>query len=737
MAKKILLFFLLTNLFIFSQEKKKNSTSNTPKIGLVLSGGGAKGFAHIGVLKAIEEAGVKIDYIGGTSMGAAIGALYASGYNVKQIDSIIMSIDFTKTLTDDIDRKYASFYDKKNNDKYLLSFPIKKFKPSFPIALSKGQNIYNALSQIYHPVDSIQDFSKLPIPFFCMVTNIETGKEVEINSGSLALAIRSSASLPTLLAPSQIDSMTVIDGGISNNFPIEQMRKKGIDLIIGVDVQGILKKPKNLDSALKIVDQIINFQLYGKELNDPKKIDLYLRPDVVDFGLVEFDKKRQIIDAGYAAAKAKFNQLKNLATTHTPIRRKNKKNPKEYIIRKIKINGAKNYSKKYIKGKLDIKKGYKISLQQFNKNINYLTTTNNFNTLHYSFSEKDSIVDLDIKLKQNPISKFLKLGIHYDPIYKLSGLINYTHKHLLFRNDILSIDVALGDNTRYKINYFIDNGKYLGYGIMARFNQFETTITNTNFIGVNKINFEHEDFTNYIYTQANLKHKYAISLGLEHKHTRSYTSNFSSIKDDNRTFFDDSHYLNILGKLEVDTYDKKIFPNKGILINATWRSFLSSSNFGNDFTPFSQLRVLMEGRWTLSDKVSFWGQADGAISFTNRKLDNFNYSLGGYGENYINNFVPFYGYDFSELEGNSFLKTTAAIRYKFYKKNYINFTANYAQVTDKVLQFLRHQPFFKDAKTGYSVGVSSDTFIGPINLQCSWSPENKFNAVYLSAGFWF
>lgn len=737
MANNLFLFFVMIGSLLFSQDTLKP----TPKIGLVLSGGGAKGFAHVGVLKAIEEAGLQLDYIGGTSMGAAVGALYASGYTAQQVDSIIMDIDFTQVLTDKISRKYNSFFDKKNEDKYLLSIPIKKgFKLDFPIAISRGQNTYNMLSELYHPVNHITDFSKLPIPFFCIATNIETGKPVEINSGSLALAIRSSASLPTLLTPSKINSITLIDGGISNNFPVDKMREKGIDFIIGVDVQGNLKKAKNIDSALKVVDQIINFQLYGKEFLEKEKINLYIHPEVHQFGLVEFDKKRAIIDEGYKAAKAQINQLQLL----TKQQKQNKSKPlkiktdyKKYRINKINISGSKNYSKKYTRGKLKIEKGTEISLQEFSKNINYLTTSNNFESTHYSFNKKDSIVDLNIELVEDPSSMFFKLGIHYDPLYKLSGLLNYTQKHFLLQNDVLSVDLAVGDNTRYEINYLIDNGNFLSYGIYARFNQFETTIKNANFININRINFKYQDFTNYLYSQVNLNNNYTFSSGLEHKHTRFFTNSFASKKDDERTFFDDSHYVSFLAKLEADTYDKKSFPNKGIMVKATWRSFLSSSDFAKDFKPFSQLRVLMEGRWTLSDRFSFFGQGDGAFSFTNRPLDNFNYSLGGYGQNFINNFVPFYGYDFSELEANSFLKITGSLRYRFYKKNYLNFTTNYAIVSDDIIDFLEYSSFFKNAKYGHAVGLSSDTFLGPFELKYSWSEENKFDAIYFSVGFWF
>ncbi len=733
-------FFLFVSAISFGQKETQKHPVKNQKIGLVLSGGGAKGFAHVGVLKAIEEAGVELDYIGGTSMGAAVGALYASGYSAQQVDSIIMAFDFTEILTDKIERKYHSFFQKKNGEKYLLQLPIKNFKPGLPIALSRGQNTYNKLSELYHHVDHITNFSKLPIPFFCIATDIETGKQVELTSGSLALAVRSSASLPTLLSPSQIDNLMLIDGGISNNFPIKEMKEKGMDFIIGVDVQGKLKKGKKIDSALEVVDQIVNFQLYGEDNQEFDDLNLHIHPNVQEFSLIDFDRKREIINAGYTKAKEYINQLKEIKRSSK--KKENTKkvtiDTKEYTIRNYTLSGSKNYSQRYLTSKLNLKKGKKVSIQSFNNNINYLTTTNNFKSLLYQFKNKDSIVDIDIQLKENNNAVSLKLGIHYDNIYKLAGLINYTHKHLLVRNDLLSADLAFGDNLRYEVNYFIDNGYFLGYGIKSRFNQFETFVKNENFAGVSRINFEYEDFTNFLYLQGNLRNKYSITTGVEHKHISSFTNNFASTDDDERTFFDNSHYLNLVAKLEADTYDNKDFPTKGILLNATWRTFLTSSDFGNNFSPFSQLRILAEGTWTLAKRFTFSGQGDGALSFTNKTLDNFNYSLGSYGNNFINNFVSLHGYSFSQLEGNSFLKATASLRYRVYKKKFISFTANSAIVTDDFLESLKNESFFNETtKTGYSVGLGSNSILGPIELRYSWSPENNFDAIYFNAGFWF
>jgi NTE family protein len=138
----------------------------SPKVGLVLSGGGAKGLAHIGVLKVIEEAGVRIDYIGGTSMGAIVGALYASGYSAKSLDSIFRATDFSNLIQDNLPRDAKTFYEKEDSERYALTLPFEKFKITFPPAISSGQNIYNELVRFLYHVKDVNEFSKMPIPFF-------------------------------------------------------------------------------------------------------------------------------------------------------------------------------------------------------------------------------------------------------------------------------------------------------------------------------------------------------------------------------------------------------------------------------------------------------------------------------------------------------------------------------------------------------------------------------------------
>ena len=170
----IIIFFIFTASLAFSQEQKVNEK----KVGLVLSGGGAKGLAHIGALKVIDSLGVEIDYVAGTSMGAIVGSLYASGYSGKQLDSIFRTVDFDILINDNLPRKSKSFYERGNSEKYIFNLPFDNFKVQLPSALSRGQNTYSLLSRLFLEAGAAQDFNKLPIPFFCIATDVETGKQV-------------------------------------------------------------------------------------------------------------------------------------------------------------------------------------------------------------------------------------------------------------------------------------------------------------------------------------------------------------------------------------------------------------------------------------------------------------------------------------------------------------------------------------------------------------------------------
>ena len=728
---------LLTPQKSFSQENKRDSTKR-PKIGLVLSGGGAKGFAHIGVLKVLEEAGIKIDYIGGTSMGSVIGGLYASGYNASQIDSIFKRTNFDELINDYIPRSSKNFYGKKNDELYAIVLPFSNFKIGIPEALSKGMYNYNLLSSLTRNVRHVRDFNKLPTPFLCIGTNIETGEEVLLNKGNLVQAMMASAAFPSLFTPVEIDGNLLVDGGVVNNYPIKEVRNLGADIIIGVDVQDDLLNRKNLKNATRILVQITNLQSIEKMKSKVKDTDIYIKPDIRDYGVISFDKGEEIIRKGEEASFAVYEKLKSLVNEDNFYKKPKLKIASDTLkIAKINSDNLENYTKEYIRGKLRFKPESTITYADLKTGINNLNATQNFSTISYCLEPNGESDDLDLVLKENPTQTYLKLGLHYDGLYKSGILLNLTHKKTFLKNDVTSMDIILGDNFRYDFNYYVENGFNISFGFRSRLNQFNRNVT-TNIStltaqnpNVNLINVDFMDLSNQAYFQTIFVQKFLMGGGLEYKYLKISSPTLANIDN----VIDKSSYLSAFAYLKYDSFDDKYYPNSGLYFSTDLQTYLASSNYTNLFKPFSMAKAEVSYVNTIFKKLTFKIDADAGLTFGNDSVPFFDYILGGYGYNKINNFNYFYGYDFLSIAGNSFIKTGITLDYEIFKKNHVNLSANYANLGDDIFSTVDWISMPK--YSGYAVGYGLETIIGPIEIKQSWSPEMSKSFTWFSIGFLF
>ena len=252
----LLIFFCLSATFLFAQKPTPGLHGKRPTVGLVLSGGGAKGFAYIGLLRVIQEVGLPIDYIGGSSIGSIIGGLYALGYHPDSIAKMIRAQQWNDLLQDIIKRKYIAYEEKGIWENTILSMPLKNRKLDIT-SIYQGQEISLLLNKYFSPAYNINDFSKLQTPFLCIGTNLFTGEAVILNKGYLPMAIRSSMSIPGYFAPVDYRGYYLVDGGVVNNYPVKEVKEMGADIIIGGDVQsGLYKTREKLESLTSIIDQI-------------------------------------------------------------------------------------------------------------------------------------------------------------------------------------------------------------------------------------------------------------------------------------------------------------------------------------------------------------------------------------------------------------------------------------------------------------------------------------------------
>ncbi|MGE8346369.1 patatin-like phospholipase family protein [Pseudomonas helleri] len=312
--RRLLIFLLLclSPLALLAAEKPQ------PKIGLVLSGGAARGLAHVGVLKALEEQGIHIDAIAGTSMGAVIGGLYASGYKIDELEKLALSIDWQEALSDSPAREDIPFRRKQDDRDFLVRQKL-SFRDDgslgLPLGVIQGQNLALLLESLLAHSSDVRDFDKLPIPFRAVATDIVSGEKVVFRKGHLPQVIRASMSIPAVFAPVEINGQLLVDGGMVDNIPVDVAREMGVDLVIVVDIGTPLRGRKELNTVFDILNQSITLMTRSNsevQLATLKPDDVLIKPSLASIGATDFGRSEEIINAGYRATQILENRLASL-----------------------------------------------------------------------------------------------------------------------------------------------------------------------------------------------------------------------------------------------------------------------------------------------------------------------------------------------------------------------------------------------------------------------------------------
>ena len=263
-----LLFFSVFTSILYAQTR--------PKIGVALSGGGAKGLAHIGILKAIDSAGLNVDYVTGTSMGGILGALYACGYSADTIEKMARKIDWDLLLTNAASLRSLSMDEKDEYDKYAVELPWVNDGFRLPSGVLESEELWLKFSEFYFPVYNIKDFSKLPRGFKCIATDVSTGEAVVMDSGEIVSAVRSSMAIPSVFTAVNYNGRKFVDGGVVRNFPVRDAKDMGADIVVGSNVAGGLLSKEKINNVFQVLLQIAFFREDEDAIKEKKLCDIYV-----------------------------------------------------------------------------------------------------------------------------------------------------------------------------------------------------------------------------------------------------------------------------------------------------------------------------------------------------------------------------------------------------------------------------------------------------------------------------
>lgn len=699
------------------------------KVGLALSGGGAKGMAHIGVLRVLEENNIKIDYISGTSMGAVVGSMYALGYSVDEIENYLLHVDWQALMDNELPRNRINVLDRNTNDRYLLDFDVTDSSITVPDAFNEGQYMLKELSFLTWPGHGERDFSKFKIPFLCVATNLETGAEVMLEEGNLAEAIRASVAFPSIFSPYEIDGNLYADGGIRNNLPIAVLKeKKGMDFVIAVDVQGKLYEKEGLNSFLKILDQVGSFNnaLYYEE--QKKLADIIIRPEGIDnYTVTDYDKSLALIKMGETDAHTYQDIWKELPKKQTNIEKEsNLKKEKEILISNVFVEGNNTVTERYIRSKLRFKRASCYTPKQIEKGIDKLYGTQNFDGVFFSLvANSDTSYDLHLKVKEKTINTNIRFGLHYDDDFGLGVLANLTIRNQLLANSKFTLDVVLAENARGEMTYVYDRGFIPAVGLQFAFHRFGTHV----YAQREPItSLTYQDFSVNAFISSTILDHYRFGAGIRYENV-SYLEDFNAIGIANSN----NNYIHYYAFLDFDSFDRTYKPLKGLKLKSEIRT-LSKQVDGVTFTtPSSVIYARYIQALKLHKKMGLQLQFLGATTIGEDLDLPYKVYLGGLGENYNNFIFPFLGYRYMELFGRSALALRLDVYYEVATNHFLTLKGNIGKL-EATVDNLFSSDILLD---GYGVSYGYNSALGPLEFTAIFSSNHSDILTYLSLGFWF
>lgn len=746
-----------------------------PTVALVLSGGGAKGAAHIGVISYVESLGIPVDMVLGTSMGGLVGGLYALGYTPGQMDTLIRGIDWQWALSDKLPRKYMSYANAKYKEKYLLSIPFyydkdyyrmmmadsHRFDPvrqfeglgigadsektpgimkqnllgSLPSGYIYGQNVSNLISSLTIGYQEPMDFIDLPIPFACVAADMVSGKAKIWHGGKINDAMRSTMSIPGIFAPLKVDGMVLVDGGLRDNYPTALAREMGADIIIGVELSDTKRSYMDINNIGDIIGQGIDMlgrDMFEKNVDIP---DVKIKPDLREFNMMSFTPQSidTIIVRGYEAAVLQDSLLREVAAKTAGLYYAPKKKPAAgmerdtIVIAGLEIAGVLPKEKELLKDRLDIKFGQKLSHNELENIVGRISGTQAYDCVTYELLGDTEPYRLVLNCRKGPVHQF-GVGVRADTEEIVSVLLNvglFAHK---LYGHTFNFTGKISANPYVQVQWSCDLPKVPTVNASASVRWTDMNMLN---LGNNRLNFKYLSTRQELY-MSNIKWLFLdIKAGVRNEFfdIRNVLTDqipgdyaFGQLKND---------FVSLFADAGTDTFDDGYFPTRGFKAGLSYQwTFAGGPNKVRNFHV-----VGAEGKVVIpcgkvfslipSFDFRFLLGRDVPVAY-------FNAMGGTLAGRYVDQQMPFYGITNLSAMKNILTIYRLDMRFRLTRNNYLTGIVNYARDCDRFSEYVRGLGNF-----GAALEYSYDAFFGPISANLHWSDITGKFGVYVSVGYNF
>ncbi|MBR4977812.1 MAG: patatin-like phospholipase family protein [Bacteroidales bacterium] len=757
------------------RERMDEIRKHRPTVALVLSGGGAKGAAHIGVIEHIESLGIPVDMVLGTSMGGLIGGLYSLGYTTDEIESLTRNMDWGWIFSDKLSREYISYTDMKYKEKYMISIPFYYEKDYFkmkladenrfddimkqdvlnigadneggadllknnllgslPAAYIYGQNVSNLISSLTIGYQDSIDFKELPKPFVCIAADMVSGKPKIWHSGKMNDAMRSTMSIPGIFAPVRTQGMVLVDGGLRDNYPTALAKEMGADIIIGVDLSQKSKTYVQINNLGDIFGQTI--EMLGKDAFD-RNVDIpdvKIKPDLPEFNMLSFTPTAidTIIVRGREAAMAQDSLLRIVAArTAGKYQAPQKKRAYDFhadslVIADVEIRGVLPREQALLRDRLQLKFGQKISRNDLDHIVAQIYGTQAYDSVTYELLGDDEPFRLILNCKKGPIHQF-GLGVRVDTEEIVSVLLNFGYNaHKMYGHSV-DYTVKISTNPYMTLKWSYDAPKIPTLNAAA---SLRVTDMNALKFGDNKLslNFLHSRQEFYM---SNLKWRwFDIKAGV-----RNDIFNIRNVKSEQIIGDYDftqlsNDFVSLFADARSETFDDGYFPTKGFTAGAgySWTFAGFPTRINRFHTVAADAKVVAP----VGDVVAVLPYFNARALFgTDIPVAYFNAIGGTIAGRYVDQQIPFIG--ITNLAAMKSILTVYGLdlRFRLARNHYLTGIVNYARDCDHFRYYGQGPGYF-----GAGVEYAYDTIFGPIKGNIHWSSITRKAGVYLSAGFNF